>query len=237
MNLIAVQGNTDITVSSRKIAEKTGKDHGHVMRDIRKMLETLEKDPSKFGSIYQDAYGRPQDEFLLDFELALTLVAGYDVILRNKVVNYMIELETEKQKAAINLPTTYIGALEQLIEKEKQRLVLENKLAEQKPKVMFAEAVMTKADDLCLTDAGKHFGWKSRDFIGLLSINKHIYQRNLPSGKKTSWIPADGMVKAGFMRFTEVECPDGRFRKQTLITASGLAWCQALIDSVQKKAA
>ncbi len=43
------------TMSSREIAELTGKAHGHVKRDIEKMLNDLELSPSKFGHIYFDS--------------------------------------------------------------------------------------------------------------------------------------------------------------------------------------
>ena len=69
------------TMSSREIAELTGKDHAHVMRDIRNMLEALKKDASSFGGIYKDAYGREKPCFNLDRELTMTLVSGYDLSL------------------------------------------------------------------------------------------------------------------------------------------------------------
>lgn len=84
-------------MSSREIAELTGKRHDHVMRDFRKMLEALGKDVLSFGAIYKDAYGRDQQEYRLDRELTLTLVSGYDIPLRHRVVTRLAELE---QKAA-----------------------------------------------------------------------------------------------------------------------------------------
>ena len=68
-------------MSSREIADLTGKQHAHVMRDIRTMLEALGKDVPSFGAIYQDAYGRDQTEYRLDRELTMTLVSGCDVPL------------------------------------------------------------------------------------------------------------------------------------------------------------
>ena len=73
-------------MSSKEIAELTGKRHDHVMRDIRAMLEQLGKDVPSFGGISQDAYRRPLPVFNLPKDLTLTLVAGYNVTLRHRIV-------------------------------------------------------------------------------------------------------------------------------------------------------
>lgn len=90
---VALSSNTP-TMTSREIAELTGKQHAHVMRDVRTMLEALEKDVSSFGSIFKDSYGRTQQEYKLDRELTLTLVSGYDIPLRHRVVTKLSELES-----------------------------------------------------------------------------------------------------------------------------------------------
>ena len=42
---------------STEIAERTGKDHAHVCRDIRNILSELGEDESKFGSVYKGGNG------------------------------------------------------------------------------------------------------------------------------------------------------------------------------------
>lgn len=49
MNNIIMPSGSGATMSSREIAELTGKRHDHVMRDVRSMLEQLEKDAPSFG--------------------------------------------------------------------------------------------------------------------------------------------------------------------------------------------
>ena len=84
-NLSNIQ--TSLTMSSREIAELTGKNHASVMRDIRNILGALGKDVSDYGGIYYDAYGREKPCFTLDHELALIMVSSYSVELRAKVMN------------------------------------------------------------------------------------------------------------------------------------------------------
>lgn len=108
------------TLNSREIAELTGKDHAHVLRDIRDMLDVLKKDASIFGGIYQDAYGRDQPCFNLDRELTITLVSGYDIPLRHRVVTRLTELEATK--AAIDPKClSRMQILEMALQSEKQK--------------------------------------------------------------------------------------------------------------------
>ena len=77
-------------MSSREIAELTGKQHAHVMRDICKMLIDLEEedgDASRFGGIYRDAYEREKPEYHLPKRQSLILVSGYDVHLRARIID------------------------------------------------------------------------------------------------------------------------------------------------------
>lgn len=90
-NLI-ITGNT-LTMSSREIAELTGKEHFHVKRDIERMLRELGKDASSFGCIYLDGMNREQTEFRLDRELTETLVTGYSIPLRHAVIKRLHEME------------------------------------------------------------------------------------------------------------------------------------------------
>lgn len=79
-------------MTSREIAELTGKMHQDVLRDVRRMLEDLDEDGSKFAGIYLDAYQREKPCFNLPKDLTLTLVAGYSVPLRHRIVTRWMEL-------------------------------------------------------------------------------------------------------------------------------------------------
>lgn len=83
----------NLTMSSREIAELTGKEHQHVLRDIREMLKSLKLDVTSFGRIYLDTMNRQQTEYLLDQDLTMTLVMGYSTELRYKVAVRWRELE------------------------------------------------------------------------------------------------------------------------------------------------
>lgn len=55
-----------VTMSSREVAELTGKRHTDVKRDIEVMMAQLNEDVSKFAHTYLDSMNRTQTEYLLD---------------------------------------------------------------------------------------------------------------------------------------------------------------------------
>lgn len=113
------------TMSSREIADLTGKQHAHVMRDIRKMLIAIGKDLSNFGSTYKDAQGRDQTEYRLDRELTLTLVSGYDIPLRHRVVTRLAELENSR---ALSPAQLILAQAQALVAQEQRMNVIEEKV-------------------------------------------------------------------------------------------------------------
>ena len=71
-----------LTMSSREIAELTGKLHKNVMADTRKMLEELGYQPTDFSARYIDGKGESRECFNLPKDLTITLVSGYNITKR-----------------------------------------------------------------------------------------------------------------------------------------------------------
>ncbi|EAM1281463.1 Rha family transcriptional regulator [Salmonella enterica] len=101
---LVVDNTKPLTMSSRQIAEYTGKEHKHVRRDIKNMLQALGEDESKFGRIYIDSMNREQVEYDLNEELTITLVTGYNVVMRNTVIKEWQRLKEENEKLKANTP-------------------------------------------------------------------------------------------------------------------------------------
>lgn len=85
-----------LTMSSREIAELTGKEHKHVMRDLRTLQTQL---GDMFGGSVQ-TWTHPQnrqeyEEFVIDKDTCLTLLLGYDPVARMKVVKRWQALESQ----------------------------------------------------------------------------------------------------------------------------------------------
>ena len=95
-------------MSTREIAELTGKQHAHVMRDFRDVCEALEIDPSKFGGVYLAGNGEERPLFNLPKDLTTTLVSGYSIPMRHAIVKRWFELEAATTAA---IPSDFAAAL------------------------------------------------------------------------------------------------------------------------------
>lgn len=96
-------------MSSREIAELTGKRHDHVMRDIRAMLVDLHGEggiPS-FGDTHtNEQNGQSYPIFRLPKRETLILVSGYSVQMRARIIDRWQELEAQAAARAKNPETS-----------------------------------------------------------------------------------------------------------------------------------
>ena len=150
MNSI-VASTTPATMSSREIAELTGKEHGHVKRDIEQMLKALEKDVSTFGCIYLDSVGRKQTEYRLDRELTQTLITGYSIPLRHKVIQRLNELESGGGQQLATLKDPQLAAMVTMLT---QLDVVKQEQAAQRSEMAEIRAKLTATPDEHYTVGG-----------------------------------------------------------------------------------
>ena len=92
-----------LTMSTRLIAELTGKEHKNVKRDCETMFLELGIDALNFELIYLDSMNRQQVEYLLPKNLVETLITGYSIKLRYQVIQRLNELENQSQLVNIDL--------------------------------------------------------------------------------------------------------------------------------------
>jgi phage regulator Rha-like protein len=87
------------TMSSREIAELTGKEHKNILDQLGYTL-------AEFSANLPDSYNRPQQGFKLPKDLTITLVSGYSVPMRHRIVTRWMELEAQAKKPKYFAPTT-----------------------------------------------------------------------------------------------------------------------------------
>lgn len=93
-------------MSSLEIAEITGKQHAHVMRVIRVLLEQGVAE-SNFGlGSYPDANGQERPMYKLTKKGCLILASGYSAVLREKIIDRWESLETGQAVPMYQVSTT-----------------------------------------------------------------------------------------------------------------------------------
>jgi len=114
-----------VTMSSLEIANLTGKQHKHIIRDISKMTVDLhgpDVDQTKIDGIeiIRDSRGYVYD-INLDKIHTLTLITGYDVKRRHAINKRWLELEASQDKAPVlTIDQQLIALATGLLEKDKQ---------------------------------------------------------------------------------------------------------------------
>jgi anti-repressor protein len=220
-------------MSSREIAELTGKRHDHVLRDIEKML--LDISAPNFGvadfeAEYLDGQGKPRKEYLLPKDLTITLVTGYRADLRYKVVKRMEELEEKTVNSgldALNDPAAMRGILLSYTEKVLQ---LEEEKKAAQPKVDFYEQYLNADGLYGLQNAGRALNCRPNLFVRWLKANYLFYQGgNLVA--KVQFIQ-NGVFEV------KTTLVDDKARPQTYITPKGLKYLEARVpDHIKMKQA
>lgn len=199
--------NFENLMSSREIANLTGKNHQHIMRDIRRMLEDLGEEigASKFGrtsseaptvqgfkeNVYLDVQGKERPEILLNFELTMTLVAGYNVVLRNRIIKRWQELELQQQQI-------------QLAKQNNQILALENKLQNTQIKLQDAQIKACQFDALVAQSGFLNFRKVAKELeLNERSLKSWLIQNDWISlrGSQKKMSPKSWTIRKKYMVF------------------------------------
>lgn len=189
-------------MSSREIAELTGKAHKHVLADIRKMLKELEIDSAVVSAQYIDTTGRALPCFKLNRELTDCLLTGYSAKLRMAVIKRWHELEAE-QKASLPDFSDPIAAAMAWIESEKaKQLAIATKAEIGEASAMNTASQAVKKADKLEVELDKSKEWstiKRMEMLTGLKFNWRILKSagvDLGIPAKDVYDPNFGTVKA-----------------------------------------
>ena len=147
MNMLAQFAENQKTMSSREIAHLCEKQHSHVLRDIRAYVgavvqmergidvRSMDWDGKEGVQLFGDTpiggvtYAieiNPQNKqsypvYHLDKNATLTIVSGYNILLRKRIIDRWAELEQQATKPQITTPHDYLSALKALVVSEEQK--------------------------------------------------------------------------------------------------------------------
>jgi len=211
-----------LTMTSREIADLTGKEHGNVMRDIRVLVSELQAsnlNPVFKTSTYPGLNGQDYPQYELDKDTTLALLLGYDAAARFRVGKRWQELEAGQGP---KLPQTMAQALrlaaEQAEALEQQKL----QLLEAAPKVEFVDQFVRSNGSKGFRAVCKLLNAKEPEFRLFLVDKKIMYRLG------SEWMPYQQHIDAG--RF-EVKAGVAHLNEhaynRALFTPKGVNWVAA----------
>ena len=179
MDIVAMHSaNGNQTMSSKEIAELTGKRHDHVMRDIRVMLAEIHGEDGlpNFGASYLNEQNKPQPCFNLPKRETLILISGYSVKMRTRIIDRWQELEARQTLTPAQL---ILAQAQALVAQEQRVSAIEEK-------VRLIEATMPREQDYFTV-----IGWAR--YIGITISNSEA----LGLGRKCAKYSRDRGVSIG----------------------------------------
>ncbi|AYF00466.1 phage antirepressor protein [Paracoccus yeei] len=248
----AILSGEPLTMSSREIADLCEKRHDHVLRDIRayvgailqvergievKSLDWTGKEgvqvfgETPIGGVTcvmetNRQNGQQYPVYHLDKSATLTVVSGYNVVLRKRIIDRWLELEGQGIPAMLTGPQLMAAAL---IEAN-ATMQAQAQQIEAMSEDVAAHERLTKADgSLNVTEAAKNLGIRPKDLFDWLSHNGWIYKRPGSS----SWLGYQPKCNQGLMehKSTTITRADGseKITEQVRITPKGLSVLAKLI--------
>lgn len=160
------------TMSSREIAELTGKRHDHVVTDINKMLNDLELHAPDFLGTYKTSRGNEYQCFNLPKRETLILVSGYNIVLRAKIIDRWDELENR------NKEVSKLEILQMALESEQQKIVLQEQVAILEPKAKSLDRIADTTNIYTIRECAKAIGIGERKLMQLLIDKKWVFREN-----------------------------------------------------------
>lgn len=239
MNNTVLTQNVQPTMSSREIALLTDKRHGHVIRDICAMCESLySHDPKKDRFDFEGVLVNRRDDngqiagIDLDRYHSEVLVTGYDVKRRAAVIKRWFDLETGTAKPAFQVPQSMAEALrlaaDQAEQIEQQQAVIE----QARPSVEFVERyVSADSGNKGFRQVAKLLNAKEPALRAFLCDHKIMYRLG------GEWMPYQNHIDSGrFVVKTGVAENEHAFNTAKF-TPKGINWLASLWNGQSQEVA
>ncbi|MEN9489598.1 MAG: hypothetical protein RJA63_47 [Pseudomonadota bacterium] len=211
------------TMSSREIAELTEKEHKHVLRDVRVMLDQLEYKGPGLVHFWTDPQSkRDYHEYLLPEDLTLTLVSGYSVQMRHRIVKRWQELEARNTPVALPDFADPVAAARAWADATESKIKAETALALAAPKVEMVDRYMDATGTQTFRQVAKLLGAKEPAFRAFLAARRILYQIG------GTWTPYAEHLDAGRFVVKTGSADNGHAFSAARFTPKGVAWVSEL---------
>ena len=185
MNLVA----SHQTMSSREIAELTGKRHDNVMRTINDLAHKDIILP-QIEEALNTNNNQLQLVAMLNKRDSLVLVARLSPEFTAAIVDRWQELEQKELQPA--LPTNYIEALESLVQSEKEKAIAIEQLQEARPKVEYHDRVLATENGLTTTEIAAELG------MSAIALNRKLKDAGIQRKIGNRWCLRNDYLSKGY---------------------------------------
>jgi Rha family phage regulatory protein len=128
-----LMNNRALTMTSREVAELTGKRHADVLRDVDSLVGSLHAE-LRLGftsTTYTDSTGKSNRMYQMDRDSSVCLVSGYDANSRMRIIKRWQELEAGVVKPPLTAAQHLRMTADVMEAQEAQRIELEETKARQ----------------------------------------------------------------------------------------------------------
>lgn len=231
------ESNNTAIVGSRRISAITGKNHSHVIRDIRSLLEETKDDPDlDHVKFITDSRGYTT-EIKLTPDLALALVSGYSGQMRLAMIRAIHKLEpkprigrtisTKNYVALASITAELVDTREQLTD---QIIKLELQSHIDEHKVAFHDKMVNSTGLYSIAELAKTLGIGKNRLLAVMRKDKILM-----SGGKNHNQPYQKYIDHGWLTMklcmTENKNKTMKMKTQPMITGKGVIRITELIEN------
>lgn len=208
--LVFIENGRPVT-DSLMVAESFGKEHRHVMRDIRELGCSEEFRESNFGqSAYTNAQGRNSPRFLMTEQGFTLLAMGYTghaaMAFKERYIAEFERMRQQLTQTALVVVPSYaidnpIERAERWIAEERERQALQLETQRQatmllalEPKLSYYDAILRSEDTVTITQIAQDYGLSAR------SLNTILKEEGVQRKVKRQWVVRSNYLNRGLTK-------------------------------------
>ena len=211
-------------MTSLQISEVTGKRHDAVLRDIRNILSKGANAHNFVEVDYIDKKGETRPMYELTPKGCLILASGYDVVLREKIIDKLEEYQQKEHITMTELPNFTNPAeaarawaeqfeLKQIETKradeaERQVLLLTSEVEQMQPKANYYDIILNNKSTVLTTQIALDYGMSAKAF------NQMLYEFHIQHKVGDQWILYAPYIPHGYMHSKPVEITRSNGQKE-----------------------
>lgn len=207
-----------LLVDSREVAEMIGKEHHHLLRDIKGYADVLGQ--SNFGCsdfFIESTYTSPQNKQIpcylltkIGCDMVANKMSGEKGILFT--ATYVTRFnEMEQQLAQPIIPTTLVGALRLAADIQEEKLLLEQKVTEYEKKLTYLDQILESKGTITITQIAKDYELSGS------ALNKILHEGRVQYKQNEQWLLYATHTNKGYTQSTTIHYINSKGQPDTTL--------------------